>query len=86
LNIEYNVTGSGTAEWFECQTGNIQTQAVNSGVYSFCNDGSGVTFYGGATGTPTGNQTECGCNDLATTTTTTSSTSTTTSTTTIGPS
>jgi hypothetical protein len=86
LDIEYSITGSGTAEWYECQTGNLLTAAVSGGIDSFCNDGSGVVFYGGASGTPTGNQSICGCNDIPTTTTTTSSSSTTTTTTTIGPS
>jgi hypothetical protein len=64
-NTEYNVTGSGTAEWFGCNAPSSppNTQAVSTGTYSFCHDGSGVVFYNGATGTPTGNQTECGCNE-----------------------
>jgi hypothetical protein len=79
-NTEYNVGGSGTAEWFACETGALNTQFVSTGTYSFCHDGSGVVFYNGASGTPTGNQSICGCNDIPTTTTT-SSTSTTTTTT-----
>jgi len=63
LNTEYNVTGFGTAEWFECNAASPTTLTVSSGVYMFCHDGSGVIFYNGASGTPTGNEYNCGCNE-----------------------
>jgi len=79
-NTEYNIEGMGTAEWFECQASSPTTVGVTTGTSWFCHDGSGVIFYNGASGSPTGNQEICGCNDIPTTTTT-SSTSTTTTTT-----
>lgn len=81
FNTEYNIVGSGTAEWFACQAVTPTTLFVNGGTQFFCHDGSGVTFYGGASGTPTGNQEECGCNDAEPTTTTTTEAPTTTTTT-----
>ena len=84
-NTEYNVVGTGTAEWFACNASSPTTQLVTGGTYSFCHDGSGVVFYGGASGTPTGNQSVCGCNEIPPTTTSTTTTSSTTTTTTISP-
>lgn len=85
FNTEYNIVGSGTAEWFACNAVAPTTLFVEGGTQFFCHDGSGVTFYGGASGTPTGSQEECGCNDLPETTTTTTTVAPTTTTTTAGP-
>lgn len=76
---EYNISGDGTAEWFSCnqQSGPPNTIAVSTGVSSFCHDGSGVVFYNGASGTPIGTPTICGCNEPPPTTTTSTSTTTT---------
>lgn len=76
---EYSVGGDGTAEWFSCnqQSGPPNSQFVSTGTYSFCHDGSGVVFYNGASGTPIGTPTICGCNEPPPTTTTSTSTTTT---------
>lgn len=76
---EYSISGDGTAEWFSCnqQSGPPNTVAVSTGTQSFCHDGSGVVFYNGASGTPIGTPTICGCNEPPPTTTTSTSTTTT---------
>ena len=63
-NTEYMVNGVGVAEWIPCQGSEPTQLYIETGTYSFCHNGQGVKFLGGAIfAFPSGKEEICGCND-----------------------